>query len=164
MTAKVNLKELGLAGKPSAEVFDAVVKRSKGCWNWPASTRGDGYGQITYNRKQIGAHVYSYLRFKGEIPEGMMVCHSCDNRLCVNPRHLFLGTAKDNSVDASEKGRMDRGESRYNANLTEEIVREARELYVPFHPRIWCVRSSSKIQGSAVYPRRSVVWLYLEMG
>lgn len=132
--SKVNLKHVGLSGHPVDEVFDAVVKKCKGCWIWPASTRGNGYGQITYRRKQIGAHVYSYLRFNGAIPTGKQVCHTCDNRRCVNPKHLFLGDPVDNSQDAARKGRMERGERRYNARLTEKLVRECRRLYKPFCP------------------------------
>lgn len=84
------------------------IKTVDGCWNWTAAIRGkSGYGCIRYNKKIIDAHRMSYLLFRGEIPPGMCVLHKCDNRLCVNPEHLFLGTYKDNYDDAIKKGRID---------------------------------------------------------
>lgn len=92
------------------------------CWIWKGAKNGQ-YGLITLNKKSILAHRQSYLFNIGEIPEGILVCHKCDNPGCVRPDHLFLGTNTDNIRDASKKGRMKRGESNHRSNLTEEHVR-----------------------------------------
>ena len=76
-----------------------------GCWLWLASRYRCGYGQVSWKRKTTAAHRASYTAFVGEIPSGMFVCHKCDTRSCINPDHLFLGTAKDNSDDMIAKGR-----------------------------------------------------------
>ena len=82
---------------------------------------------MTVNGRQVYPHRHVFEAFYGDIPDGMDVCHHCDNRKCVNPQHLFLGSRKDNMQDAMRKGRVQRGERRYNAVLTEGMVRMARE-------------------------------------
>ncbi len=86
--------------------FDKVNKTDN-CWLWTAGSRGKtGYGAFKIDGKVIDSHRVSYTIHKGEIPKGLYVCHSCDNRKCVNPEHLFLGSAKENWQDGFDKGRI----------------------------------------------------------
>lgn len=82
-----------------------VPVTESGCWLWTGSSR-KGYGRLRYQSKMLGAHRFSYLMFKGEIPKGLFVCHRCDVTECVNPDHLFLGTNSENLKDAFNKGRL----------------------------------------------------------
>ncbi|URY10891.1 hypothetical protein [Shigella phage ESh6] len=91
------------------------------------TTKG-GYGLVGYKGKTQLAHRVSYIKSKGEIPTGMVIMHTCDNPLCINPEHLVAGTQRDNRMDCVTKGRdnASRGEEHYGAKLTEAIVREIR--------------------------------------
>lgn len=80
-----------------------------GCWNWLGHTYPNGYGVIKVFRKMISVHRYSYELHKGEIPEGMQILHQCDNKLCVNPDHMRVGTHSENMAEAAERGRMRSG-------------------------------------------------------
>lgn len=79
--------------------------QEKGCWLWLGRLDKQGYGAFFFKSARLGAHRVSYRLFRGPIAEGLMVCHSCDVPHCVNPEHLFLGTAYDNAQDCVNKGR-----------------------------------------------------------
>lgn len=92
---------------------NVIVDANTGCWEWTRSTNNKGYGGsiVPGNRsgqmpgvpRQMTSHRLSYLAFKGEIPDGLFVCHSCDNRKCANPDHLWLGNVSENWHDRINK-------------------------------------------------------------
>lgn len=120
-----------LYSRPLADRFRDHVgpPTESGCLPWTASVIR-GYGQINRGDGQpVLAHRLAWELANGPIPDGLFVCHKCDNPICVNVDHLFLGTAKDNMVDAVSKGRSARGERAGPSKLTLEKVLEIKKLY-----------------------------------
>jgi len=95
------------------------------CWVW-TGVKQWGYGIISDAGKPWKAHRWSYRYHRGDLPDNLVVCHKCDNRECVNPGHLFLGTHQDNFDDMKSKDRSARGERHRNAKLTDEDVKFIR--------------------------------------
>lgn len=116
---------------PLQQRFDKYALKRDGCWIWAGMRNALGYGVIRYSGKRSFAHRLSFELYKGQIPEGMYVCHKCDNPSCVNPDHLFIGSPKDNMDDMRAKGRENyvKGEQNSNAKLVQEQVIEIRNLY-----------------------------------
>ena len=99
------------------------------CWEWLAYKQYKGYGIFGFNGNPKLAHRVSYQLSIGTIPEGMCICHHCDNPSCVNPAHLFLGTNADNTADRDAKGRHValKGENNGRAKLTDADVLAIRD-------------------------------------
>lgn len=119
---------------PRQHLFDNIeVNAITGCWNWTGNLFQGGYGvykcKALTGRKQINASRASWMIHNGPIEAKQFVCHSCDNRRCCNPDHLFLGDAKKNMEDCVAKDRMNKGEDRPMSKLTEEKVIELRALF-----------------------------------
>ena len=93
-----------------------------GCWLWLGKITPGGYG----SHKDRAAHRISYEAHVGPIPDGHLVCHKCDTRLCINPDHLFTGMYADNHDDMRRKGRQSAGETHGSAKLNKEKVTEIR--------------------------------------
>lgn len=122
------------------ERFDRLFmpEPNTGCWLWTGRINQDGYG--IFGDSGTGAHRASFQLFKGEIPKGLLVCHHCDVRSCVNPDHLFLGTHRDNMDDMMRKRIISKKKVKVRINnrssedcnltkLTAEMVTEIRNLH-----------------------------------
>lgn len=100
---------MGRPAKTAEEVLSRHIKQPSGCWEWQGSKNQFGYGTILRTTdgkpKLIGVHRFAYTTWRGQIPDGKHVMHTCDNRGCINPDHLQVGTHADNMRDMVAKGR-----------------------------------------------------------
>ena len=135
------------------------VQDEDSCWNWTAGTVRGGYGGFRVSQSGIGskitAHKYSYELHNGKVPDGLLVCHTCDNVKCCNPKHLYAGTQKQNMQDRVTRGRSatKKGSNNGRAKLTHEQVsvikrkllkgsslQELSFEYLVSVPTIWQIR------------------------
>jgi hypothetical protein len=94
------------------------------CWEWKGAKHGNGYGKVGNGKQTATTHRLAYTAWVASIPEGMAVLHRCDNRACINPDHLFLGTIADNHADMRAKGRQNDP-----VKITDEQVAAIRAAY-----------------------------------
>lgn len=112
------------------DFWNRVEKRGPdSCWEWTGCKRGDGYGVMMYHGHLRGAHRLAYRFSKGEIPRGMCVCHACDNPLCCNPDHLWVGTHAQNNADRKKKGRSATGDNNGARVHPERLARLKGEMH-----------------------------------
>ena len=117
-------------GSVEERFWSKVDKRSiEECWEWQACVGPLGYGNLRVSGRTEGAHRVAFRIAYGDIPHGMYVCHTCDNRSCVNPAHLFLSDHRGNQRDKVNKGRQCKGSQHGRAKLTETQVIRMREQY-----------------------------------
>lgn len=141
------------------------INSDDACWEWESGVDKDGYGKFQFRENPWRAHRVSWTIYNGEIPEGMYVCHKCDNPTCVRPSHLWLGTDADNIHDMDEKGRRtpQSGEQNNASRLTKAQVIEIRELYANTDMFQWEIAEkfgvSRELVGQIV---RRDIWSHLE--
>jgi len=96
---------------------------SNKCWEWKAHKTPSGYGTFWMNNTNYRAHRVAWMISNGDIPNGLVICHKCDNPSCCNPNHLFMGTVQDNANDELSKGRYPRGENHYACKMSDATVK-----------------------------------------
>lgn len=103
------------------------LSNPRDCWNWIGAAHESGYGAFSINHKTVYAHRLVWEIANGPIQNGLFVCHHCDNPACVNPKHLFLGTARDNYEDSAIKGRC-RGTHRPKTQIPTGLLKKLRTI------------------------------------
>lgn len=143
------------------EFLSKIDKKSKHpCWLWTGHIMKHGYGKIQRKNKEYTVHRYSWVFHNGEIPKGMLVCHKCDVRNCVNPKHLFLGTQQENITDMIKKGRKNarKGSKVFCAILHEKDIPVIRKK-ISSGERLVEIANEYKIDVSGIYKiKNNKIW------
>tara|TARA_R100000935_G_scaffold5325_1_gene12269 strand:+ start:22667 stop:23134 length:468 start_codon:yes stop_codon:yes gene_type:complete len=135
--------------------------RNGDCWEWQGGQLRHGYGRFSVGQGEEKAHRYSYALAKGSIPDGMIICHHCDNPPCVNPSHLFLGEHQDNSDDKLQKMRHRYGDNSANSKLTEDQV---RAIIADPRMQIEIAAAYGITQGNVGHIKRGTAWRHIPRG
>ncbi len=135
-------------------------RRKNGCLEWPIKRMA--YGLITRHGKLYGTHVYSWTLTNGPVPKGVCVLHTCDNRRCIEPTHLFLGNKGDNNRDTFSKKRHYFGTRHWKAKLTPATVRIIRKRYAKGESQESIGRDFGVCQAHVSDVVRKVAWKVLE--
>jgi hypothetical protein len=132
-----------------------ILIQPSGCWHYQGARDGDGYGMFWFQNRTIGAHRFSAEHLGGLIIQGACVCHRCDNTICVNPNHLFIGSNKLNTLDRHSKGRSAVGSRVGTSKLSEQQIKEIRYRYQQSNGRRGILTELAYDYGVTVTP----IWL-----
>jgi len=112
------------------DVWKRINKRDENdCWEWVGGKDKDGYGRMMIDRHNYRTHRLTYIETYGSIPEGLIICHRCNNPSCCNPNHLYAGTIRENSQQCTKEGRRVSGEKHYKTILSDKDILKIRSLY-----------------------------------
>jgi hypothetical protein len=117
------------------------------CWIWMGVRGAFGYGQMAWRKTTNRVHRLSYIAFIRPIPEGLSCLHHCDNRLCINPTHLHIGTAQDNTDDMVSRGRHRSVTNQGNQSFTDKQIAEMKFLALEGYPQEEIARIYNSTQG-----------------
>lgn len=167
MTEKVHLDDSVLNRIQQSVTIDSATL----CWNWNKRLDQYGYGKISVRRKVphlTGNKKWSsettirvvYTLYKGDIPDGYVVRHTCNNRRCVNPDHLVVGTIKDNASDMVKANRQCKGTNQHLSVLNEEQVREIRKL-LPLYSNRKIAHMYGCNDGTIWFIRKGITWKHV---
>jgi hypothetical protein len=134
------------------------------CWVWQGYIGAHGYGQMHIARRQRTAHGISWRLFRGEVPKGLLVCHRCDVRACVNPDHLFLGTYAENAADMKRKRRQRLGERNSTAKLNTEQVRSIKGMLEAGESPASIARAAGVTPQCIHHIDKGRTWSHVEVG
>jgi hypothetical protein len=143
------------------KLLERVIVTPDGCFEWQGGKSTNGYGAISIGGGNASTHRVAFTVFRAPIPPGKMVCHRCDNRICCNPAHLFLGTAKDNITDCVQKKRNSCGTRQGSAKLTDDEVVSIRQRYSAGQTQSVLAREFGISQGHMTKVINGTLWAHL---
>jgi len=129
---KINKIDLIALEKVKDKFWSLVdIQDKESCWEWKRTNSGRGYGIFKMGSKYHPSHRVAYTLIYGDVPDDLLICHHCDNKLCCNPLHLFKGTVKDNAIDMVNKGRWNGGRDKKITEKNREDIKRLIELGTP---------------------------------